>query len=202
MEDLDDPTGDENPIELVGSWHDAAESAGIPLAESMALSTVSPEGQPSCRVVLLKDIDSRGFRFFTNYESRKARELEANPRAALTFHWAPLERQVRIEGVSERLTDAESYEYFVQRPRGSRIGAWASNQSRPLGSRDELMARALEYEKEFEGGDIPLPPHWGGYRLVPHMIEFWQGRPSRLHDRWVFTRESEDGDWSVHRLQP
>jgi len=202
VESQSDPRPGDDPIGLVRDWHATAEATGILLAESVALSTTSGEGHPSCRIVLLKGIDDRGFRFFTNYESRKARELEANPRTAMTFHWAPLERQIRIEGTVERLSKLESFEYYASRPHGSRLGAWASQQSRPLDSREALIERVREYEEEFKGGDVPLPPHWGGYRVIPSRIEFWQGRPSRLHDRWVFSRDAESEPWTMEMLQP
>jgi pyridoxamine 5'-phosphate oxidase len=153
-------------------------------------------------MVLLKGSDDRGFTFFTNYESRKGGELEANPYAALVFHWAVLERQVRVEGRVSRITEDESFEYFRTRPRGSRIGAWASKQSRPLPNRNELEERVREAEARFDGEEIPLPPHWGGYRLVPEVIEFWQGRASRLHDRWVFRRRGPEEPWALTRLYP
>ena len=203
IQGMKDPTGHEDPIPLVKEWWDTAIECGLFMPEAMSLSTCTPEGSPSARMVLLKQVDARGFRFFTNYESRKARELEANPRVALVLHWAVLERQVRIEGVVERLTDEESYEYYRTRDRGSRIGAWASKQSRPLGDRSELEAAVRETAERFEGADeIPLPPFWGGYRVVPRVIEFWQGRMSRLHDRWVFSRANESDPWSTTRLQP
>lgn len=201
VEKLPDPTGSENPVELLRAWHDTAEGAGLLLPEGMALATVSPEGEPSVRMVLLKGLDERGLRFFTNYESAKARDLEATGTAAVCFHWAVLERQVRVHGSVERLTKLESFEYFKSRPRGSRIGAWASRQSRPLDERETLLERVERFERKFEGEEIPLPPHWGGYRLVPDRFEFWQGRESRLHDRWVFHRVGGDG-WKVERLQP
>jgi pyridoxamine 5'-phosphate oxidase len=166
----------------------------------MTVATATPEGAPAARIMLLKGVDQRGFRFFTNYESRKGRELVANRRAALVFHWAVLQRQVRVEGAVERLTHAESEEYFRTRPRGSRIGAWASRQSADLTSRAELERLVRESETRFAGGDVPLPPFWGGLRLVPTVIEFWQGRINRLHDRLRYTR-TPDG-WAVTRLFP
>jgi pyridoxamine 5'-phosphate oxidase len=200
---LPDPRGDEDPFDLFREWYTAAEEGGMFMPEAMTLATATPDGYPSARMVLLKGYDQRGFRFFTNYESRKARELEANPRAALILHWAVLERQIRVEGTVERLSEDESYEYFSSRPRGSRIGAWASTQSRPLLDRADLKARVREAEERFAGvGDIPLPPFWGGYRVVPRCIEFWQGRASRLHDRWVFQREDAGAPWSLERLYP
>ncbi|HKK94691.1 MAG TPA: pyridoxamine 5'-phosphate oxidase [Longimicrobiales bacterium] len=202
VQGMNDPTGTENPIDLVEAWYETAQECGMFMPEAMTLATSTPDGAPSARMVLLKGIDDRGFRFFTNYESRKADELEANPRVALILHWAVIERQIRIEGSVERLTKLESYEYFSSRPRGSRIGAWASEQSRPLESREAFEAQVDRYEKKFEGEDIPLPPHWGGYRVVPTRIEFWQGRASRLHDRWVFRRDAEGELWELDRLQP
>ncbi len=199
---MDDPAGDEDPIELAAAWYRTAEECGLFMPEAMTLATATPDGLPSARMVLLKGVDDRGFRFFTNYQSRKAEELSANPNAALVLHWAVIERQIRVEGVVERLSEAESFEYFSTRPRGSRIGAWASRQSRPLESRAAFEREVARFEKEFEGGDVPLPPHWGGYRVVPSRIEFWQGRASRLHDRWVFTRASSGDGWNVERLQP
>ena len=198
--ELPDPTGSENPIELLRTWHATAEAAGLMLPEAMALATVSPDGEPSVRMVLLKGLDESGLQFFTNYESPKAKDLEANGLASLCFHWTEIERQVRIRGSVARLTKLESFEYFKSRPRGSRIGAWASQQSRPLDDRETLLERVHRFETQFEGEEVPLPPHWGGYRLHPTRFEFWQGRESRLHDRWVFHRS--DGAWEVERLQP
>lgn len=200
---MKDPTGEEDPIPLVQEWWDTAVECGLFMPEAMTLATATPDGTPSARMVLLKEIDDRGFHFFTNYESRKARELEVNPKVALILHWAVLERQIRIEGSVERLSDEESFAYFRTRSRGSRIGAWASKQSRPLDDRSELEVAVDEAERRFEGVDeIPLPPHWGGYRVVPTSIEFWQGRASRLHDRWVFSRPSEADPWKTTRLYP
>jgi len=199
---MKDPTGEENPIELVREWHRTAEECGLFMPDGMTLATATSDGAPAARMVLLKGIDDQGLRFFTNYESRKAEELTENPRAALILHWAVIERQIRIEGRVERLTKLESFEYFSSRPRGSRIGAWASQQSRPLESREAFESEVARYEKEFAGEEVPLPPHWGGYRVVPLTIEFWQGRASRLHDRWVFTRDTEAEAWSLTRLQP
>lgn len=199
---LPDAAGDADPVDLFRAWFRAAGDSGILLPEAVALATSTPDGVPSVRMVLLKDVDERGFVFFTNYGSQKARELEANPVAALCFHWAVLQRQVRVSGAVERTSREESEAYFVTRPRGSRIGAWASEQSRPLGVRAELETRVREYRERFGDGDIPLPPFWGGYRLAPRRIEFWQGRSDRLHDRLVFTRHGEDGSWSTERLHP
>lgn len=196
---LDDQAGTD-PVELFGRWFEAARSAGIELPEAVALGTATPDGVPSVRMVLLKGFDDAGFTFFTNYESRKAGELDANPRAALCFHWKELDRQVRLTGHVRRVSQEESREYFVTRPEGSRLGAWASKQSRPLASRTELEGAVEAVRRRFADGDIPLPPFWGGYRLVPDRIEFWQGRSDRLHDRIAFDRV--DGGWSTVRLYP
>lgn len=190
----------DDPIEQFRVWYGEAEASGLLLPESMSLATATRDGAPSVRMVLLKGVDDRGFRFFTNYESRKAGELDTNGRAAVCFHWSVLERQVRVEGAIERLSRDESEAYFHSRPRGSQIGAWASAQSHPLGARRELEERVREYEDRFKGGPVPLPEYWGGYLLRPTLIEFWQGRASRLHDRLVYV--SGDGGWSVTRLQP
>lgn len=191
---------DVDPIDFFKVWFDAAEESGIFMPEAVALATSTPDGAPSARMVLLKDVDERGFVFFTNYGSRKAAEIEANPRAALCFHWAVLERQVRVCGPVTRIGEEESLAYFSTRGRGSRLGAWASRQSQPLPDRQELEARVREVKERFAGGEVPLPPHWGGYRIRPETIEFWQGKADRLHDRLLFTR---DGDgWSTQRLYP
>jgi pyridoxamine 5'-phosphate oxidase len=189
-----------DPIALFRDWFGAAGRAGIFMPEAMTLATATADGAPSARMVLLKGFDERGFVFFTNYGSRKAAELEENPRAALVLHWPVLERQVRIEGVVARVTNDESVAYFRTRPRGSRIGAWASEQSRPLESRELLEARVREMEGRYPGDDVPLPEFWGGYRLSPQRIEFWQGKANRLHDRLLY---EHDGDgWKVVRLFP
>jgi len=200
--DLEEPGEDRDPFELFGAWYRGAEEAGVHLPEAVHLSTASAEGDPSSRMVLLKGFDTRGFVFFTNYESRKAHELETNPRAALLFHWSTLERQVRAEGSVGRITQEESAAYFATRDRASQIGAWASRQSRELGSHAELEERIRALEHRFLGQDVPLPPFWGGYRLTPHALEFWQGRSSRLHDRLRFTRSGPSEAWRATRLYP
>jgi pyridoxamine 5'-phosphate oxidase len=190
----------EDPLELFRRWYAAAERAGIYLPEVMALGTATPDGIPAVRMVLLKGLDERGFTFFTNYGSRKGQELRDNPRAALTFHWAVLERQVRIEGTVSRLSEEESFAYFRSRPRGSRIGAWASRQSEVLEAREVLERQVRTYEARFRDREVPLPPSWGGYLLVPTRIEFWQGRVNRLHDRLLFERAG--AGWVHSRLYP
>jgi pyridoxamine 5'-phosphate oxidase len=182
------------------AWFAEASAAGVRTPEAMALATSTPEGEPSLRMVLLRGQDERGFTFFTNRESRKASELEANPRAALALYWETQSRQVRVEGRVEHVGDGESLAYFSTRPRGSRFGAWASPQSRPIG-RDELERRYAEVEERFAGvEDVPLPPFWGGYRVVPDAFEFWQNRPDRLHDRIRYERDGEG--WRRLRLAP
>jgi pyridoxamine 5'-phosphate oxidase len=190
-----------HPIAQFRVWFDQAVASEVPEPNAMHLATVNAEGQPSGRIVLLKDLNEGGFTFFTNYESRKGHDLAASPRAALTFFWAELERQVRIEGVVQAVSGAESDAYFAQRPRGSQLGAWASAQSQPVPSREALEARERELEARFAGQPVPRPPHWGGYRLQPDYVEFWQGRPSRLHDRIAYTRHA-DGAWTLARLSP
>ena len=189
-----------DPVREVAAWYADAVAAGLPQPEAMALATVGRDGRPSVRMVLLRSHDERGFTFFTNRESRKGAELAANPRAALVLYWQPLSRQVRIEGVIEELSSSESAEYFATRPRGSRIAAWASAQSRPVEDRAQLDRLYTEADARFRGGDIPLPPFWGGYRVVPDAIELWHGRENRLHDRVRYERDP-DG-WSRIRLQP
>lgn len=199
---LDESRVEPDPIRQFAAWYDAAVAAGILEPEAMTLATATPEGRPSARIVLLRGFDPRGFCFFTNYESRKGRELEENPHAALTFHWAALERQVRIEGRVERTTTAESDAYFTSRPSQSRIGAWSSPQSAVIADRAALERLFERFRAEHpDDTAIPRPDHWGGYRLVPDRIEFWQGRPSRLHDRLRFSREAADA-WLIERLAP
>lgn len=189
-----------DPIAQFARWFDEARDAGLPEINAMTLATADADGMPSARIVLLKGFDEAGFSFFTNYNSRKGRDLAANPRAALVFYWQPFERQVRIDGTVEKVSRAESELYFRTRPRGAQIGAWASAQSEPLPQRQALEARTVEMEKRFAGQDVPLPDHWGGYRLVPQVMEFWQGRPSRLHDRLRYTRQGTT--WLRQRLSP
>jgi pyridoxamine 5'-phosphate oxidase len=188
------------PFRRFGEWMERAVAAGVPEPTAFALATADAEGRPSVRMLLLKDFDEAGFVFYTNLQSRKAGELAANPHAALCFFWQPLALQVRIEGPVARVDDDEADAYYASRPRGSRIGAWASDQSRPLGSYDELMARVREYEARFAEGEIPRPAHWSGFRLAPLRIEFWQGRASRLHERERFDHDGEG--WRVQNLYP
>ena len=182
-------------------WFEQAVAAGVKEPNAMTLATVDAAGQPSARVVLLKDISPQGFSFFTNHESRKGRELAANPKAALVLHWAELERQVCISGQVSRLPRAEAEAYFKVRPRGSRLGAWVSRQSEVISGRAILEERLAQLEAQYPGDDIPLPPHWGGYLLAPTRIEFWQGRPNRLHDRLRYSRSAPNG-WKIERLSP
>jgi len=192
---------DPDPHVQFERWFAEAVEAGLAAPEQMALATADTAAVPSLRMVLLKGYDARGFVFFTNRESRKGRELDVNPRAAAVLYWEPLHRQVRVEGAVERVQEEESLAYFRTRPRGSRIGAWASPQSAPLPSRAELERRVTEIEARFEGEEeLPLPPFWGGYRIVADAIEFWQGRATRLHDRVRY--ELRAGSWRRERLGP
>ena len=197
---IDALTLDSDPLAQFQRWFEEAGAAGVPVPESMALATSTPDGRPSARMVLLKQADERGFGFHTNYESRKGLELVENPRAALLFHWQLLGRQVRVEGVVERVSVDESESYFRTRPLGSRVAAWASPQSRPIADRAELERLYEEARARFAGEDVPLPPHWGGLRLVPNAYEFWQHGDDRLHDRISYV---PDGiGWRRERLAP
>jgi pyridoxamine 5'-phosphate oxidase len=192
---------DPDPFAQFGRWFDEAKGAVKDLPETMMVATSTREGEVSVRAVLLKEFDQRGFVFYTNYNSRKAAQLHDNPRAALAFWWPPLERQVRIEGAVVRVTEEESTAYFATRPRGSQLGAWASEQSKVIAGRGDLDARFEELEKCYPEGAIPRPPHWGGYRVIPILFEFWQGRPDRLHDRFAY-RLRDAKDWVIERLSP
>ncbi len=190
----------DSPLAQFATWFAQAMKSEVPEPNAMCLSTVAADGRPSSRIVLLKDFDERGFTWYTNFESRKGDELLANPRAALLFFWQPLERQIRIEGSVQKVSDAEADAYFGIRPLKSRLGALASQQSRPIASRAALEQRFLEIEERY--GESPQrPAHWGGYRLTPEYVEYWQGRPSRLHDRIAYSLQS-DGSWRRERLQP
>jgi pyridoxamine 5'-phosphate oxidase len=195
------PTPDADPYAIFAAWLAEAEAAEPNDPNAMCLATSTPDGWPSARMVLLKGLDPRGFVFFTNHESRKGEQLLANPRAALNFHWKALRRAVRVEGTVEQVTAAESDEYYVTRPRRSRIGAWASRQSSPLGSREELEAAVAEVEARYPDADVPRPPHWGGFRVLPRRIEFWRDMPFRLHDRRIFHAQP-DGGWRSETLYP
>jgi pyridoxamine 5'-phosphate oxidase len=192
---------DPDPIKQFQLWLNDAIEAQIPLAEAMTLATATPDGKPSARMVLLKQVDQDGFVFFTNYRSAKARQLDANPYASLVFYWNQLERQVRVEGSVTKVPEQESRDYFQTRPRESQIGAWASDQSEVITSRDVLERRAQELEDLYFDREIDCPEHWGGYRVVPEQIEFWKGRVGRLHDRIVYQRESASS-WTISRLAP
>ena len=197
---LDVEDASSSPIEQFQIWFDEAVSSQLLEPNALLLSTVSNQGKPSARIVLLKGLDN-GFKFYTNYLSRKGTELIENPNACITFFWAELERQVRIEGLMEKVSAEESDEYFQSRPKGSQIGAWTSNQSMVIENREILEDREKYLITKFGNNPIPRPPHWGGYRLMPTYIEFWQGRPSRLHDRIAYTM-LENGDWKIERLSP
>ena len=199
---VEDFTEAAQPEPLFSAWFDEAERAEINDANAMSLATVDASGLPNVRVVLLKGLDPRGFVFYGNAESAKGQELLANPKAALCFHWKSLRRQVRVRGTVEQVSTAEADAYYASRPMGSRIGAWASQQSRPLESRDVLKKAVARFEKEFEGLNPVRPRYWTGFRVIPLEIEFWADRPFRLHDRIVFSRENPDAPWTKARLYP
>jgi pyridoxamine 5'-phosphate oxidase len=198
---LDESSVDRDPIRQFHLWFDQATEAGLAEPHAATVATASPEGRPSARIVLVRGFDDRGFVFYTNYQSRKGRELEANPFASIVFFWQPLERQVRVEGSVVRASEAESDEYFRSRPTGSKLGAWVSNQSGVVPGREALESELEVIKGRFAGDEIPRPPHWGGFRIVPESIEFWQGRRSRLHDRLIY-RRSPEGGWRIERLAP
>ena len=200
MTDFTNPPAD--PLPWLQTWLDDARATGLPNPNAMTLATATADGAPSARIVLLKSLDERGVTFFTNYRSRKGRELNANPRVALLFFWDVLERQVRIEGIATRVGEAESDAYHASRHRSSQIGAWASAQSEPIADRDALLAEVARYEREFDGRDVPRPPHWGGWRVGLDRIEFWQGRQFRVHDRIVYEPRDTGGGWAITRLCP
>ncbi|MCK0106459.1 pyridoxamine 5'-phosphate oxidase [Marinobacter sp. S0848L] len=190
----------DDPVIQFQNWFEDSRKAGILEPNAMSLATCGADHMPDIRTVLLKYFDDHGFVFYTNYSSRKARELDQNPRAALLFPWIGLNRQVRIQGAVEKVSKSESLRYFTSRPRGSQIGAWVSEQSKAITSRGLLEQKVAEMKRKFSSGEIPLPDFWGGYRVVPERIEFWQGRPSRLHDRFEYVREADA--WTIQRLQP
>lgn len=196
---LDESDALSNPFDFFKLWFDQALKADLPEPNAMTLATVNGAGRPAARIVLIKGFDERGFVFFTNYESRKGHELIANPHAALLFHWTELERQVRIEGTVEKVSEEESDAYYHSRPIGSRFGAWASPQSQVISTRDELDQRLAEIKRQYPDGP-QRPPFWGGYRLKPDYFEFWQGRPSRLHDRLSYSQDEKG--WALNRLAP
>ncbi len=198
---LSEADADPDPIRQFAAWMRQALAALVPEPNAMTLATAGPDGRPSARTVLLKGFDAAGFTFHTNYDSRKGRELAANPHAALLFFWPELERQVRIEGTVARISEAESDDYFRTRPVGSRLSAWASRQSEPVADRAALERRMEELARQYPDGDVPRPPFWGGLRLRPETIEFWQGRPNRLHDRLCYRRVPPE-EWQVERLSP
>jgi pyridoxamine 5'-phosphate oxidase len=192
-----------DPLRLFAVWLEEAVKAGLPLPNAMTLATVSPEGAPDARIVLLKGLEQGGFAFYTNYASRKARQLAARPAACLVFQWSELERQVRVEGAVEKVTAAESDAYYASRPLGARLSAWASEQSAPVASR-QLLESAMQAARARYGDAPPRPPHWGGYRVMPQRLEFWQGRADRLHDRLLYTRAESglEAPWKIERLAP
>jgi pyridoxamine 5'-phosphate oxidase len=189
-----------DPIQQFTKWWDEAVQSEIDEVNAFTLATSTLQGKPSARIVLLKGYDKRGFVFFTNYESAKGNELAKNPQASMVFFWKELQRQVRIEGIIEKVSAEESDEYFSSRPAGSRIGAWASPQSKIITNRSEIEMNAQKYQEQYADGNIPRPPYWGGYRLKPRLVEFWQGRANRLHDRIQYT--VQEGSWKIERLAP
>ncbi|HCM47564.1 MAG TPA: pyridoxamine 5'-phosphate oxidase [Colwellia sp.] len=197
---LPELSADTTPAQLFEQWFNDAKQSGILLPEAMSVSSCNADGQPSSRMVLLKDYDEKGFVFFTNYASRKSHELDENNKVALLFHWNVLQRQVRIEGIVEKVSIQESADYFHSRDRGSQVGAWASKQSQKLKHDDELKERMSHYQEKFSQGQVPHPEFWGGWRIKPHAIEFWQGRSNRLHDRICFEKQNEQ--WTQHKLHP
>lgn len=201
MEVLDEKRIESDPLKLFRNWFDEAIAANLPMPDAMSLATVTPDGRPTARMVLLKQVDADGFVFFTNYQSSKAKQLEINPYAALVFYWAQLDRQVRVEGKVARTSAEESAEYFKTRPRESQIGAWASPQSEVISAREVLEQRAHELAEQYCDREIDCPTHWGGYRLAPDRIEFWKSRIGRLHDRILYELQP-DGTWTIKRLAP
>lgn len=190
-----------DPIQLFQRWFQQATELNIPEPNAMTLATLAPDGFPSQRTVLLKAFDQKGFTFFTNYQSRKAQHIDANPKVCLLFPWVTLERQIIIQGTAEKISTAESLKYFMTRPRESQIGAWVSNQSEVITSKKILLQKFEEIKSKFQDGEIPLPSFWGGYRVIPKTIEFWQGGPGRIHDRFLFT-QAADHSWQIDRLAP
>ena len=201
LETLSEKDVELNAIQQFGKWWQEATSSEIDEVNAMMLATATPDGKPSARVVLLKGYDENGFVFFTNYESNKGKELEANPNACLVFFWKELERQIRLEGKVEKVSSQESDDYFLSRPPGSQVGAWASPQSTVIAGREVIEANVLKYSRQFEQEPLQRPVHWGGYRLKPQLVEFWQGRESRLHDRLQYTLQ-ENITWKIERLAP
>lgn len=197
---LDETSVKADPVEQFALWYEEAQRAGVPEQEAATLASATPDGKPSARVVLLRGYDARGFVFYTNYESRKGRELAANPRAALVFYWPEFARQVRIEGSVEQVSAEESDAYFRNRPRGHQLSAWVSRQSEVVASRAVLEQRMRQLAAQYATAPVPRPPYWGGYRVIPNVIEFWQGQDDRLHDRIEYVRQN--GFWKVRRLSP
>lgn len=201
MEVLDEQRIERDPIKQFQIWFDEAIAANLPMPDAMSLATVTPDGRPTARMVLLKQVDADGFVFFTNYQSSKAKQLEINPYAALVFYWTPLDRQVRVEGRVTKTSAEESAAYFKTRPRESQIGAWASPQSEVISAREVLEQRAHELSEQYCDREIDCPAHWGGFRLAPDRIEFWKSRIGRLHDRILYELQP-DGTWTIKRLAP
>jgi pyridoxamine 5'-phosphate oxidase len=201
LQDFSEIEADPNPLIQFKKWFTQALAAQLPEPNAMTIATATPDGKPSARMVLLKDFDEQGFVFFTNYNSHKGQELAKNPQAALVFWWVELERQVRIAGRVEKISENESDQYFYSRPDNSRLGAWASNQSEAIASREVLEQRLQEFQRQYANQQIPRPNYWGGFRIIPAEIEFWQGRPSRLHDRLLYSY-LDHGSWKIERLSP